>query len=370
MMPFKSNQPHRHDAPPCTGILVTNLGTPEAPTAPAVRRFLREFLADPRVIELPRWLWWPILYGLILPLRPRKVAHAYQRIWDKEGSPLLVLTRRLAAALESRLAQRRPDPIRVELGMRYGKPSIADALEKLRQANVQRLLVLPLYPQYSGTTTGSTFDAVSRELSSWRWVPELRLVNHYHDDEGYVRSLAASIRAHQDRHGRPDRLLFSFHGLPRHYFLAGDPYFCHCQKTARLTAEQLGLPDGSWAVAFQSRFGPREWLKPYTSTLLAKWARSGVRHVQVLCPGFAVDCLETLEEMQILNREGFIHAGGHDFSYIPALNDQPAHVDALLGIVERHCQGWKQYGLDWTEADHQRELEETKQRALKLGADN
>ena len=240
----------------------------------------------------------------------------------------------------------------------------------MRLANVRRLLVLPLYPQYSATTTASTFDAVARELLRWRWVPEIRFINHYHEDEGYVRALTESVRSHQTTHGRADRLLFSFHGLPRHHFLAGDPYFCHCQKTARLTAEQLGLPDESWTVSFQSRFGPREWLKPYTLKLLKQWARAGVTHVQVICPGFAVDCLETLEEIQILNREGFIHAGGHEFSYIPALNDQPAHVEALLGIVEHHSQGWETYGPDWTPADHLRALQETKQRANKHGAES
>lgn len=359
---------HRHDAAPCTGILVTNLGTPEAPTAAAVRRFLAEFLGDPRVIELPSWLWWPILHGIILRLRPRRVARAYQRIWADDGSPLYVHSRRLAAALESRLAMRLHDPIRVELGMRYGRPSIATALDKMLQANVQRLLVLPLYPQYSATTTGSTFDAVARVLQRWRWVPEVRFVNHYHDAEGYIDALAQSISTHRAAHGRPDRLLFSFHGLPRHYFLAGDPYFCHCQKTARLVAERLALPEGSWAVSFQSRFGPREWLKPYTLKLLAQWAKSGVRHVQVICPGFAADCLETLEEIRILNKEAFIKAGGRQFSYIAALNDHASHVDALLGIIDRHCRGWKKHGAESSAADVQRELQETKQRAAKLGA--
>ncbi|MBI2993141.1 MAG: ferrochelatase [Gammaproteobacteria bacterium] len=368
MTHYNDSSAHQHDAPACTGILVTNLGTPEAPSAKAVRRFLAEFLSDTRVIELPRWLWWPILHGIILRLRPARVARAYQRIWADEGSPLYVHSRRLAAALESRLVSRLHDPVRVELGMRYGRPSIASALDKMRHANVQRLLVLPLYPQYSATTTGSTFDVVTRELQGWRWVPELRFVNHYHDAEGYIDALAQSISAHRAAHDRPDRLLFSFHGLPRHYFLAGDPYYCHCHKTARLVADRLALPQESWAVSFQSRFGPREWLKPYTQKQLAQWARSGVRHVQVICPGFAADCLETLEEIQIANKETFLEAGGSQFSYIPALNDQASHVDALLGIIDRHCRGWKKHGADTSAADSQRELQETKQRAIKLGA--
>lgn len=370
MKKYKSSAPYRHETPACTGILLANLGTPDAPSAGAVRRFLAEFLSDPRVVELPKWLWWPILHGVILRLRPRKAAAAYSRIWRNEGSPLYVFSRRLAAAVESRLAERQRDQVRVELGMRYGRPSIAAALDKMLQANVQRLLVLPLYPQYSATTTGSTFDAVATELARWRWVPELRLVNHYHDNEGYIGALAESVRLHQARHGAPDRLLFSFHGLPKHYFLAGDPYFCQCQMTARLVAEQLALPEAHWAIGFQSRIGPREWLKPYTARLLTQWAKSGMRHVQVICPGFAVDCLETLDEIQLLNRERFFKAGGREFSYIPALNDQPAHVEVLIGIIERHCRGWKKYGADWTQADHLRELQETKQRAAKLGAED
>ena len=368
MIHYSGNGPHRHDAPARTGILITNLGTSEAPSAQSVRRFLAEFLSDPCVIELPRWLWWPILHGIILRLRPSKVAHLYQRIWMDDGSPLYVYSRRLAAALESRLAARQHDLVQVELGMRYGQPSIAAALERMRQSNVQRLLVLPLYPQYSATTTGSTFDAVADVLRRWRWVPELRFVGHYHDDENHIEALAQSISAHRAAHGPPDRLLFSFHGLPRHYFLAGDPYYCHCQKTARLVAARLALPDGSWAVSFQSRFGPREWLQPYTQKLLGQWAKSGVRHVQVICPGFAVDCLETLDEIQILNKETFLGAGGSQFSYIPALNDSAGQVDALLALIDRHCRGWKKHGPEMSAADIQRELQETKQRAARLGA--
>jgi ferrochelatase len=362
MPAYKGHADHRHDAPPATGVLVTNLGTPAAPTPAAIRRYLAEFLSDPRVIEVSPLVWKPILHGLILRTRPRRVAEAYRRIWTEEGSPLLAISQRQAAAIESRLAGRRGNNFRVELGMRYGQPSIPAALDRLFEANIDRLLVLPLYPQYSGATTGSTFDAVAGALRRWRWVPELRFVNHYHDHEGYIAALAESIRLHQARHGSPERLLFSFHGLPRHYFLAGDPYFCQCQKTARLVAAQLGLQDTHWAVAFQSRFGPREWLKPYTDKLLRSWGKAGIGHVQIVCPGFAADCLETLEEIQFMNRELFRDAGGREFSYVPALNDQPAHIDALVEIIERHCSGWPN-PPDATE------LAAIRSRALRLGAE-
>jgi ferrochelatase len=360
MARFRGHADFRHDASPVMGVLVTNLGTPEAPTPAAVRRYLAEFLSDPRVIETAPLIWKPILHGVILRVRPRRSAEAYRRIWTDEGSPLLVISRRQAAAIESRLAGRRTDSCRVELAMRYGQPSIPAAIDRLFEAGVSRLLVLPLYPQYSAATTGSTFDAVTAALRKWRWVPELRFINHYHDDEGYIAALAESIRVHQARHGGPERLLFSFHGLPRHYFRAGDPYFCHCQKTARLVAAQLGLQDAQWAVAFQSRFGPREWLKPYTDKLLREWAKAGVGHVQIVCPGFAADCLETLEEIQMQNRDLFRGAGGGEFSYIPALNDQPGHVDVLVELIERHCRGWDDSGRDG---------EERKRRALRLGAE-
>jgi ferrochelatase len=360
---YKGQANYRHDAPPAIGVLLTNLGTPDAPTPAAIRRYLAEFLSDPRVIETSPLLWKPILHGIVLRLRPRRVAESYRRIWTEDGSPLLAISRRQAAAVESRLAGREHGDFRVELAMRYGQPSVAAALDRLFEANIGRLLVLPLYPQYSAATTGSTFDAVCRALRNWRHVPELRFVNHYHDDDGYIAALVESIRLHQVRHGSPERLLFSFHGLPKHYFLAGDPYFCHCQKTARLVAAQIGLQDTQWSVAFQSRFGPREWLKPYTDKLLKSWAKAGIGHVQIICPGFSADCLETLEEIQFLNREIFRDAGGREFSYIPALNDQPHHVDALVEIIERNCADWLA-----GPGNTPQELAETKRRALSLGA--
>ena len=319
-----------------TGVLIANLGTPAAPEAPAVRRYLAEFLSDRRVIELPRLFWLLILHGWILRTRPRRSAEAYRRIWTAEGSPLLVNSNRQAAALRSALGRDGTESWHVELGMRYGQPSIAEALEKLRQADITRLLVLPLYPQYSGTTTGSTFDAVASALRGWRRVPELFFVSDYHDDPGYIEALVESIRLHQAEHGRPERLLFSFHGIPKRYVDAGDPYHAQCLRTARLIAAELELPQERWTASFQSRFGAAEWLQPYTDKLLRQWAGAGITSVQVICPGFSADCLETLEEIAMQNREHFLEAGGREYSYVPALNDQPAHIEALLGVIRRY----------------------------------
>ncbi|WP_089723932.1 ferrochelatase [Candidatus Thiosymbion oneisti] len=332
----------RHGTPHALGVLLINLGTPDAPTVPAVRRYLAEFLSDPRVIELPRALWWPILHGIILRLRPRRSARSYRALWTDQGSPLLVIARRQAGALQERLDRQLPGPVQVALGMRYGNPSIASALAALRDANARRILVLPLYPQYSATTTASGFDAVTAELSTWRRLPELRFVNQYHDEPGYIAALAHSIRAYWAEQGEPDRLLFSFHGIPRDYLLRGDPYGCQCRKTARLTAENLALAPQRWQLAFQSRVGRKEWLRPYTEETLMAWGREGVKKVHVVCPGFAADCLETLEEIAVTNRNRFLAAGGEAFGYIPALNDQADHLELLTALVLRHVAGWPQ----------------------------
>ena len=347
MSAYAGSEDHRHDAPPCAGILLSNLGTPDAANAAALRRYLAEFLSDPRIIELPRLLWWFVLHGFILRTRPARSAQAYQKIWTDEGSPLLGVSKRQAAAVQTTLAEQFSAPIRVELAMRYGQPSIAKALEKLRRAKVQRLLIFPLYPQYSATTTASTFDAVADVLKTWRWLPELRMVRNYHDHSGYIDALVQSICEHWARHDRPDKFLFSFHGLPRHYFLAGDPYFCECQKTARLVAEQLELNDDQWEVSFQSRFGPRQWLQPYTDKLLQQWGKTGIEHVQIICPGFSADCLETLEEINLQNRHFFLNAGGKRFSYIPALNDRAIHISALTDIIGKHTHGWAEFSGEW-----------------------
>ncbi|MCB2263720.1 MAG: ferrochelatase [Candidatus Thiosymbion ectosymbiont of Robbea hypermnestra] len=338
----KTETGFRHGTPQVSGVLLINLGTPDAPTVPAVRRYLAEFLSDPRVIELPRALWWPILHGVLLRLRPRRSARSYRSVWTAQGSPLLTIARRQARALQERLDRHLPGQMRVALGMRYGNPSIASALADLRDLNARRILVLPLYPQYSATTTASGFDAVTAELATWRRLPELRFVNQYHDEPGYIDALARSIRAHWAEGGEPDRLLFSFHGLPREYLLRGDPYGCQCRKTARLTAEALELDPQRWRLAFQSRVGHKEWLRPYTDETLTAWGREGVRKVHVICPGFSADCLETLEEIAVMNRELFLAAGGEAFSYIPALNDRADHLEALTALILRHSAGWPQ----------------------------
>ncbi|MFO1371589.1 MAG: ferrochelatase [Candidatus Competibacteraceae bacterium] len=366
-MPMTQPAPFAHDQPACTGILLTNLGTPDAPTSEALRRYLAEFLWDSRVVELPRLLWWLILHGFILRIRPAQSARKYRAIWTPAGSPLQVIARRQAAAIAAALAERSLGPVQVAVGMRYGNPSIKAALAELQTAGARRLLVLPLYPQYSAATVASTFDAVVAELRRWRWLPELRLVTHYHDDPGYLEALADSIRT--VRAAQPgERLLFSFHGLPKRNLLAGDPYHCQCQKTARLVAERLGLQPAQWAVAFQSRFGRAEWLQPYTSALLAEWAQSGVKSVDVVCPGFAADCLETLEEIAIENRQVFLAGGGVYYRYIPALNDQPAHIAALVKLIERHASGWPEFSPDFDPNAVAAARVASRERALAMGA--
>jgi ferrochelatase len=339
-MIYANTSDFRHDVPESLGVLLLNLGTPDAPTVPAVRRYLAEFLWDPRVVEIPRPLWWLLLHGIILRVRPPRTAHAYQSVWTEEGSPLLVISKRQAVALQAVISERFRGQVKVALGMRYGNPSIAAALAELRAANLRRLLVLPLYPQYSATTTASTFDAVTRELSLWRWLPEVRFVTSYHDDPGYIAALVASIRAYWAEHGEPDRLLFSFHGIPKDYFLKGDPYYCHCQKTVRLVTQALGIPEERWTLAFQSRVGTQEWLRPYTDETLKAWGNEGVASVHVISPGFAADCLETIEEISVENRDYFLAAGGQRYGYIPCLNDRPDHIAMLAGLIERHCGGW------------------------------
>lgn len=364
-MTFVSTLDFRHDAPECLGVLLVNLGTPDAPTVPAVRRYLAQFLADPRVVELPRLLWLPLLHAVILRVRPARSAKAYQSVWAQDGSPLLSIARRQAAAVQARLSADFAGPVKVALGMRYGNPSIPAALAELRQANARRVLVFPLYPQYSGSTTASVFDAVTQELSRWRWLPELRFINQYHDEPAYIDAVAQSIRSHWAEQGEPERLLFSFHGIPKDYFDKGDPYFCHCQKTARLVTERLGLARERWALTFQSRVGFQEWLKPYTDETLKAWGAEGVRSVQVLSPGFSADCLETIEEIDEENRGYFIGAGGARFSYIHCLNDAPAHIDMLAGLIERHCSGWPEVTQPVAD-EAERALR--RQRAADLGA--
>jgi protoporphyrin/coproporphyrin ferrochelatase len=326
-------------APIDTAVLLVNLGTPAAPTTAAVRRFLAEFLHDHRVIEMSRWIWCPILHGVILRVRPARSAHAYQSVWTPQGSPLMVYSRALAAALQSEF-DTSGARVRVALAMRYGEPSISKTIAELRQQGVRRLLVLPLYPQYSAASTGSAFDGATKALQAMRWPPELRVINDYHDDSNYLEALAASVQSYWNTHGRAERLMLSFHGLPQRCVDAGDPYFDQCRTTARLLREKLGLSEDEMPVTFQSRVGREPWLKPYTDEILRDWPAAGVRRVQVLCPGFAVDCLETLEEIALRNRADFLQAGGERLDYIPALNADVAHARALAALVQRHTQGW------------------------------
>jgi len=328
------------------GVLLVNLGTPDAPTPAAVRTYLREFLSDPRVVEIPRALWKPLLHGVILNVRPAKSAQRYATIWTKEGSPLLVHSVRQKTLFMGYLGQRLKelglpsDYAQIELGMRYGKPSIADALRKLRTVGCSRVLVLPLYPQYAASTTASALDAVFAETRHMRRVPALRVVDSFHDDAGYIKALAQGINDYWMKNGRPNMLVLSFHGVPRRTLDRGDPYHCHCQKTGRLLATELGLKSEQYVITFQSRFGRAAWLTPYTQPTLVALAKEGMRRVDVACPGFVSDCLETLEEIAQEGQAAFLRAGGKEFHYIPCLNERPAWISALADLAVRNLHGW------------------------------
>jgi len=333
-MSFSVQQNFEHEQPAGVGILLTNLGTPDAPTKAALRVYLKEFLWDPRVVEQPRWLWWLILNGMILNFRPAKSAALYQSVWTEHGSPLLATGIKQSGALQQSLRKSMGEGVHVELAMRYGNPSIKTGLEVLREKNCRKIVILPLYPQYSATTTGSTFDAVADVLKTWRRVPELHLIDAYHNHPAYITALAESVRAFWAEYGKPERLLMSFHGIPESYFKAGDPYPCHCRKTASLLRETLGLDEKRAQISFQSRFGKEPWVQPYTDETLKSWGKDGVKSVDVICPGFAADCLETLEEIGSENRNYFLSSGGEQYRYIPALNDSEAHIEALKQVVE------------------------------------
>jgi protoporphyrin/coproporphyrin ferrochelatase len=359
-----------HRQAPKTGVLLVNLGTPDAPDTPSLRRYLREFLSDRRVIETPRIIWWLILYGIILPFRSPRSAKAYQRVWTDQGSPLLTICRTLADKLGKELRKTSPQ-ISVLLAMNYGRPSIDQAIERLRKENIQRLLVVPMYPQYSATTTASVFDRVTHSLQRLRWLPEVRFINDYHHEEAWQKAIADSVERFQQDKGTPEKLVFSFHGIPRQYLLDGDPYYCQCQASARLIAERLGLDDDDWICTFQSRLGRAEWLKPYTDETLEQMAHDGIRNVQVICPGFSVDCLETIDEIAFENREEFIEAGGETLDYIPCLNDSDIHVKILAGLCHRHGQGWPEFaGARATgESALERRVERADHAAQHLGLD-
>ena len=361
-MSYFGNKEYRHDGIASTGILLVNLGTPDAPTTTAVRRYLAEFLSDPRVVEIPRLLWWLLLHFLVLPLRPRKSAQAYAKIWLPEGSPLWVYSNRLSQSVSQVLRDEHPNLV-VMLAMRYGQPSIKEALDKMREKSVQHLLLLPLFPQYSATTTASAFDEVARILSTWRWQPELRYINHYHKNPSYISACAEQINSFRDQHGRGDLLMFSFHGLPERNLLEGDPYHCQCYATARLIAQALSLKEHEYKLCFQSRFGRAKWLQPYTEQTLCELARQGVRRVDVFCPGFSVDCLETLEEIAIRGRDVFEQAGGLQLHYIPALNDSQSHVESIKNLILSNIEGW---GMEDVEDEQSRQ--QIRERALAIGA--
>ena len=336
-MKYINTQQFDHHQPEKIGVLLVNLGTPNAPTSKAVRPYLKQFLSDPRVVEVPRALWYLILNGLILPFRSKKSAEAYQSIWTEAGSPLLCNTQ----AMSDKLAQKlRTKDIVVDFAMRYGKPSLDLKIDAMLRQGVRKLLVLPLYPQYSATTTASVFDALTDNFQKRRWFPELRFVNQYHDEPSYINGLADKVRHHWSEHGRAQKLVFSFHGIPKMFWEKGDPYVCQCFKTARLLAESLELNKDEIQVCFQSRFGKLEWAKPYLDETLKQLPTQGVESVQVLSPGFAADCLETLEEIAEENRDYFLEAGGKRFEYIPCLNDDASHVSLLENIVDKHIQGW------------------------------
>lgn len=367
---FLPEPPFAHDRAARVGVLLVNLGTPDAPTAAAVRRYLAEFLADPRVVEIPQMAWKPILHGVVLRLRPARSAERYATIWSKDGSPLLVHSQRQRTLLVGYLGQRLKalglpsDHSQVELGMRYGTPSIGDALGRLRDGGCNRVLVLPLYPQYASSTTGSALDAVYAATRRMRRIPAVRVIDAYHDDRGYIGAVVQGINDYWMKNGRPNKLVLSFHGVPRRTLDLGDPYHCHCQKTARLVATELGLQPQQYSVAFQSRFGRGKWLTPYTLPTLVGLAKEGMRRVDVACPGFVSDCLETLEEIALEAKGAFLKAGGAEFHAIPCLNERPAWIAAMADLALRNLGGW----LDLPPDAAEREL--ARIRARDLGAEH
>jgi len=367
---YQNTTHYHHGDGSATGILMTNLGTPDAPTKQALRPYLKEFLSDPRVVEAPpaRWLWLLILNGIILNVRPAKSAEAYATVWDSEGpgAPLLNVAQRQVDAVADMVRPHFQGRVEFELAMRYGTPSIASGLQKLKEKGCERIIVLPLYPQYAAATTASTFDAVSAELQTWRWIPELRFINKYHRNPKYIKALANSVREYQAEHGKPQLLVMSFHGVPQRYLDNGDPYHCECHVTARLVSEELGLSKDEYKVTFQSIFGREEWIKPYTDATMKALPGQGIKNIQVMCPGFSADCLETIEEIDEENREYFEEAGGEKFGYIKCLNDRQDHAEALADVLLQHTQGW--YERDGFDAEtDQKERDTVKANAKAMG---
>jgi ferrochelatase len=353
--------PYTHGTPSRIGVLLINLGTPAAPTAPAVRAYLREFLSDPRVVEIPRPVWWVILNLFVLTTRPKQSAERYAQVWMGEGSPLKVHTERQTTMLRGYLGERVKFPLVVDCAMRYGTPSIADKLQQLKAQNCDRILLLPLYPQYSASTTATAFDEAFARLAQMRNQPAVRTVRHFHDHTGYIGALAQNIRDYWMKNGRPAQLVMSFHGVPRFTLDKGDPYHCECQKTGRLLAEALQLKPEQYHVTFQSRFGRAEWLKPYTAEVLTRLGKQKTERVDVVCPGFVADCLETLEEIAIEGKTLFIQAGGREYHYIPCLNERDDWIQALTDIVLKNL-------LGWASSDSDEALESSRLRAMAMGA--
>ena len=363
-MPVTKEPPYSHGQAPRTEVLLCNLGTPDEPTPKAVRRYLAEFLSDDRVVEIPRLIWLAILHGIILRVRPAKSAAKYASIWTPEGSPLRIWTEKQAKLLQGWLGQRN-HYVKVRSAMRYGSNSIASQLDAMKADGVTRILIVPAYPQYSATTTASVFDAVYDWAKRTRTIPELRFVNHYHDEPGYIAALALSLERYWKKNGRPDQLVMSFHGVPERTLHLGDPYHCECFKTARLLAEKLGLRKDQFKVTFQSRLGRAKWLEPYTEPTLIEMGKAGVGRVDVVCPGFTSDCLETLEEINMEGRHAFLDAGGKEFHYIPCLNDDPEWISALCAISQKHLLGWPTL-----QAPDAAEQATSREAALALGAKN
>jgi ferrochelatase len=363
---FAPEPPYSHGTTPKVGILLVQLGTPDEPTPPAVRRYLREFLSDPRVVEIPRAVWAIILNGIILNVRPKQSAEKYAKVWTRDGSPLKVYTERQTKLLQGRMGMTTRSPFMVRYAMRYGNPGIAGVYDAMRAEGCDRILVVPMYPQYAASTTATAMDEIGRALARTRNQPEMRFVKHFHDDPGYIRALGDSVRAYWREHGRPDKLLMSFHGLPRYTLDRGDPYHCECHKTARLLAADLELPENRWQLVFQSRFGRAEWLKPYTAATLEALGRAGLGRVDVVCPGFVADCLETLEEIAMEGRDTFIEAGGKEYHAIPCLNDRTDWIAALAEIVRTHLGGW--LPDEWDAGAAQAAAQRAVERARALGA--
>jgi len=364
---YKPEPAYTHGSQAKVGILLANLGTPDAPTAKALRPYLKQFLMDRRVVEIPRLIWWFILRGIILVIRPKKSAEKYASIWDKDGSPLMVYAQRQKALFETQLASRINTPFAVELGMTYGNPSMQSAIESLKAQGCDRILVFPLYPQYAASSTAAALDAVWRVLLQLRNVPAIRTIKHYHDHPRYIQALASHITTYWQQHGQPEKLVMSFHGVPKFHLLKGDPYHCECHKTARLLAEALGLSKAQYEVAFQSRFGRQEWLQPYLANTLDALGKQQLKRIDVVCPGFSSDCLETLEEIAMEGKHLFQSVGGGDYHYIPALNSEAVWIEAMQDIALEHLQGWVSNEFDAVKAEADAQVR--KQRALAMGAE-